>query len=57
MRRSEGAIFRLANMWIVHYDAAMSGIVRPTMTSSMIFVISTIGITKITLPAGPEGRD
>ena len=36
---------------------AMSGTLRPTMTSSMIFVISTIGITKITLPAGPEGRD
>ncbi len=35
----------------------MSGIVRPTMTSSMIFVVSITEITKITLPAGPEGRD
>jgi len=35
----------------------MSGTLRPTMTSSMIFVISTIEITKGTLPAGPDGRD
>jgi hypothetical protein len=35
----------------------MSGTMRPTMTSSMIFVISITEITKITLPAGPEGRD
>lgn len=36
---------------------AMSGIVRPTMTSSTVFVISITGITKIIVPAGPEGRD
>jgi hypothetical protein len=31
--------------------------VRPTMTSSTIFVISITETTKITVPAGPEGRD
>ena len=36
---------------------AMSGSVRPTMTSSTIFVISITETTKITAPAGPEGRD
>jgi hypothetical protein len=35
----------------------MSDRVRPTMTSSAIFVISITGTTKITVPAGPEGRD
>jgi hypothetical protein len=36
---------------------AMSDGTRHSMTSGTIFVISTIEITKITLPAGPEGRD
>jgi hypothetical protein len=36
---------------------AMSGSVRPTMTSSAIFVISITETTTITVPAGPEGRD
>lgn len=35
----------------------MSGIVRPTTTSSIVFAISITEITKMTLPAGPEGRD
>jgi hypothetical protein len=35
----------------------MSDLVRPTMTSSAIGVIFITEITKITLPAGPEGRD
>jgi hypothetical protein len=35
----------------------MSDRMRLTMTSSRVFVISTIEITKITLPAGPGGRD
>jgi hypothetical protein len=36
---------------------AMNGSVRPTMTSSAIFVISITETTMITAPAGPEGRD
>jgi hypothetical protein len=36
---------------------AMNGSVRPTMTSSAIFVISITETTMITVPAGPEGRD
>jgi len=36
---------------------AMSDAVRPTMTSSAIFVISMTETTKITVPAGPEGCD
>jgi hypothetical protein len=36
---------------------SMSDFARPTMTSSLIFVISITEITKKTLPAGPEGRD
>jgi hypothetical protein len=36
---------------------AMSGTVRPTMTSSAIVVISITETTTITVPAGPEGRD
>jgi hypothetical protein len=35
----------------------MSDSLRPTMTSNAIFVISITGTTKITAPAGPEGRD
>jgi hypothetical protein len=35
----------------------MSDSVRPTMTSSTVFVISITETTKITVPAGPEGRD
>ena len=35
----------------------MSDNVRPTMTSSTIFVISITETTMITVPAGPEGRD
>jgi hypothetical protein len=35
----------------------MSDRMRLTMTSSRVFVISITEITKITLPAGPEGRD
>jgi hypothetical protein len=31
--------------------------VRTTMTSSTIFVISITETTKITVPAGPGGRD
>jgi hypothetical protein len=36
---------------------AMYGSVRPTMTSSVVFVISITETTMITVPAGPEGRD
>ena len=36
---------------------AMNGSVRPTMTSSVVFVISITETTMITAPAGPEGRD
>jgi hypothetical protein len=36
---------------------AMSGTMRPTKTSSAIFVISITETTMITVPAGPEGRD
>jgi hypothetical protein len=36
---------------------AMSGSVRPTMTSSAICVISITETTTITVPAGPEGCD
>jgi hypothetical protein len=36
---------------------AMSGSLRPTMTSSAIVVISITETTMITVPAGPEGRD
>lgn len=36
---------------------AMSDVMRLTMTSGTIFVISTTEITKITVPAGPGGRD
>jgi hypothetical protein len=35
----------------------MSDRMRLTMTSSRVFVISITEITKITLPAGPGGRD
>ena len=35
----------------------MSDCVRLTMTSSMIFVFSITETTKITVPAGPGGRD
>jgi hypothetical protein len=36
---------------------AMSDSVRLTMTSGTIFTISITEITKMTLPAGLEGRD
>ena len=35
----------------------MSDLVRRTMTSSAIGVISITETTTITVPAGPEGRD
>ncbi len=35
----------------------MSDFGRTTMTSDTIFVISITGTTKITVPAGPGGRD
>jgi hypothetical protein len=36
---------------------AMSGLARPTMTSSTIVGISITETTMITVPAGPDGRD
>jgi hypothetical protein len=36
---------------------AMSDFGRTTMTSGTICVITITGITKITVPAGPGGRD
>jgi hypothetical protein len=35
----------------------MSDLMRPTTTSGTICAISITEITKMTLPAGPEGRD